>query len=348
MFHMRGITTPQVVIALVAIAVVVVGAVLLAQKNQQPEEESATPQEQETIGGLSLGKDKITIGIPPWPGATVKSAVAAQALQEMGYETEIKKVDVGVVYSGLADKQIDVNVAGWLPTTHQQYWEQYGDRLEIAGINVTMTWLGLGVPAYTSEKVQSIPDLTNEEAASFAQAVDTTITGIEPGAGIMMSTEEAMDTYELKDGGWTLQQSSASAMLSALQGSMDNEEPIVATVWQPHAAFAVGDLRKLDDPENVYNDPEKTRSFLEDNAPEYADAEVKSDVLANVVYKGFAEDAPAANAFFENFQIDSSVQSNWILRYSVQDEEADTIAQTWIENNRDMVNQWIPGNTGSE
>ncbi len=181
-----------------------------------------------------------------------------------------------------------------------------------------------------------------QKTQSFAESVEKTITGIGPGAGIMINTEKAMEEYGLNEAGWTLQKSSSAAMLSALQDAIDNNEPILATVWQPHAAFAVGDLRKLDDPKNIYNDPEGTRSFLEENAPAYADAEVKSDVLASVVYAGFQEDAPAAYAFFEEFQIDASVQSDWILKYSVQEKEPATIAENWIGNNRGTVEQWVP------
>ena len=42
----------------------------------------------------------------------------------------------------------DILLAGWLPTTHQDYWEQYGDQLEMVHVNVGKTALGLAVPTY--------------------------------------------------------------------------------------------------------------------------------------------------------------------------------------------------------
>ena len=77
----------------------------------------------------------------------------------MGYMVDVSELDIGVVYTALANEEIDVNLAGWLPTTHAQYWDEHGDELEIAGISVTTTWLGLGVPAYVDEEIQSIEDL---------------------------------------------------------------------------------------------------------------------------------------------------------------------------------------------
>ena len=31
--------------------------------------------------------DELRLGVPPWPGVTVKSEIAAQLLESMGYET---------------------------------------------------------------------------------------------------------------------------------------------------------------------------------------------------------------------------------------------------------------------
>lgn len=177
---------------------------------------------------------------------------------------------------------------------------------------------------------------------AFANAVNYQITGIEPGAGVMINTEKAMEQYGLSEAGWTLQESSSAAMLATIQDAVANNEPFIATVWEPHAAFSVADMRKLDDPNNIYNSPEKTRDFLEQYAPDYADAEVQSDVIATVVYDGFAEDAPAAYAFFENFNVSADTQSDWIYQYSVEENSASSTAAQYIANNRDQIEAWMP------
>ncbi len=35
-----------------------------------------------------------------------------------------------MVYTGVTGGDFDVNFDMWLPTTHADYWEQYGDELE--------------------------------------------------------------------------------------------------------------------------------------------------------------------------------------------------------------------------
>lgn len=194
------------------------------------------------------------------------------------------------------------------------------------------------------------PQVQNEQSgdaaaiavADFAQAVDSKIVGIEPGAGIMINTEKAVEQYGLDEAGWSLQESSSAAMLAELQGAYENEEPFIVTVWEPHAAFSISDIRKLEDPKNIYNNPDMTREFLQEYAPEWADAEVASDVIATVVYEGFAEDAPAAHELCQNFSVPPSTQSDWIYRYSVEEVEAEQVASDYIESNSETIEEWLP------
>lgn len=182
---------------------------------------------------------------------------------------------------------------------------------------------------------------SEQSGTAFGESVEWAITGIEPGAGIMINTEKAMQEYGLEDD-WKLKESSSAAMLAALQDSIANEEPIVVTVWEPHAAFSIADIRKLEDDKNIYNSPDATREFLKENAPEWADADVASDVLATVVYKGFADDAPAAAEFFKNFNVLADYQSEWIYEYSVNDKEAEIVASEFLAEHEDEMQSWMP------
>lgn len=185
-------------------------------------------------------------------------------------------------------------------------------------------------------------ETTDQNGESFGESVDWKITGIEPGAGIMINTEKAIEAYGLDKAGWQPQESSSAAMLAAIQDAIIDQKPIIATVWEPHAAFSITNIRKLEDPKNIYNDPEQTRAFLETYAPEWKDADVASDVLATVVYKGFAEDAPAAAELFKNFSVPASDQSDWIYEYSVNGTEAEAVAEAYLEEHTDDVAAWMP------
>ncbi|MFO8016059.1 MAG: glycine betaine ABC transporter substrate-binding protein [Candidatus Woesearchaeota archaeon] len=273
--------------------------------------------EADDSGSVETGSDKGTIsfGLPPWPGVTVKTAVVKQILEEKGYTVESNELDAGIVYASLAQGDLDVLLAGWLPVTHKDYWEQHGDNLEKVRVNVDETWLGLAVPTYVYEDgVTSINDL-NENVDLF----DGQIIGIEPGAGIMQSTEEVMDTYSLDD--YELVSSSTPSMMAEVDASVRQEEPVVFTIWEPHSAFAKFDIKKLDDPEEIYGG---------------------GDVVYTITRDGFSDEYPEVYSFLENFEVTPDTQSEWILEYSDKEREPEAVAEEWISNNQDKVNQWWP------
>src|SRR5699024_8935596 len=91
-------------------------------------------------------------------------------------------------------------------------------------------------------------DLKDNEA--LGDELDWQITGIDPGAGIMALSEDALEEYELEQ--WDLQNSSEAAMLTELEDAVDNEEPIVVTLSTPHWAFGPMDLKMQDDRNEYY------------------------------------------------------------------------------------------------
>src|SRR6056297_88356 len=210
----------------------------------------------------------------------------------------------------------------------------------IIGIIVLIVLAGVLYFSQKTEKEKTPATQTPTSQENFGKKVDYKITGIEPGAGIMANTEKAREEYGLDN--WELQKSSSAAMLSSLQDAIASQEPVIATVWEPHSAFAIANIRKLKDPKKIYNDPEATKKFLEKYAPEWQDAEVKSDVLATVVYKGFKKDAPAAYEFFRNFNIPASTQSNWIYQYSIEDVDPEKIAENYFNDNSEKIKEWTP------
>jgi len=259
-------------------------------------------------------KGTVSFGLPPWPGVTVKTEVVRIILEEKGYEVESSKLDAGVVYAEMAEGNIDCLLAGWLPVTHKEYWTQYGDQLEQVHINCPTTWLGLAVPTYVYDAgVHSIEDL-NDYKSEF----DSRIVGIEPGAGIMNSTEEAIDAYDLE---LTLESSSTPAMMAEVDSYTKDNDWIVFTIWEPHSAFARFDIKKLDDPKGIYGG---------------------GDVVYTITRKGFSEDFPEVYEFFQNFQISADTQSAWILEYSDNERPPEEVAQEWVDNNQELVDEWWP------
>ncbi|HLQ95598.1 MAG TPA: glycine betaine ABC transporter substrate-binding protein [Pseudogracilibacillus sp.] len=162
----------------------------------------------------------------------------------------------------------------------------------------------------------------NESTAEkVGESVDWEITGIDPGAGIMGSAEDAMEEYDLEDD-WDLQESSESAMISTLQEKYENEEPIIFTGWKPHWIFADMDLKMLDDPKEVFGGD--------------------GDEINLVFNKDFEDAHPAAYDIATKWAEDWSEDDEDELMppIFVDDEDEEQVAQDFIDDNQDRVDGW--------
>jgi len=224
----------------------------------------------EAAGGSAESCDmSFTIGIAAgWAEDVAVSHLWKHVLEEHGYDIKLNTLDVAPVFIGVAKGDLGLFFDTWLPTTHEDYWKKYGDKVVDLGVWYDKAPLTITVPAYM--KIDSIDQLP-----SIGDKVNWTITGIDPGAGLTRVTQtKMMPAYNLDK--YTLKTSSSTAMLAALKKAIDNKEPIVVTLWHPHWAYAQWDLKDLKDPKGAMGKPDSIHSIasneLADSCPQVIDA----------------------------------------------------------------------------
>ena len=245
-----------------------------------------------------------------WSEGIALTNLAAVLLRDrMDYEVELKMTDVASVYEELSEGNYDVFPDAWLPKTQQEYYNQYKEDIEQISIIFPEAKTGLVVPEYS--KYKSIEDLRNNTLP---------IVGIETNAGIMLTTNKAIQSYNLPV---NLMDFSEDQMIEQLVDSIRRRNEIVVTGWDPHWVFARYEIRFLEDPMNIYGDNENIY------------------VLGR---KGLEEDHPNVVRFFERMQL-SEKQINSLI-YAVQTEQNPVEGvEQWIDKNEYVVNQWIKGLT---
>lgn len=258
---------------------------------------------------------EITLAYVAWDSEIASTHVVKHVLEnKLGYEVEMLQVDAGPMWLGISDGSADAMVAAWLPSTHESYYEENKGKFEDLGPNLDGTKVGLVVPTYWD--IESVEQLTDP---AYAEAVESTIVGIEPGAGIMMATEEAITEYGLD--GWNLLASSSAAMATELQTAYDNEQPIIVTGWTPHWKFGKMDLKYLEDPKNIYGGAEQ---------------------IHTIVRQGLSEDNPNAYTFLDQFTWTPEAMA--AVMVDIQDGMTeDEAAAKWVEANESLVNEWVAG-----
>lgn len=266
-------------------------------------------------GAGNEAKGTIEIGYIPWDEDIAVSYLWKALLEEQGYQVKLTQVEVAPLFAAVANGSIDLFLDVWMPSTHGQYMERFGDRVEVLGTWYDQADLGLAVPDYV--EARSIADLPR-----YADRFGKRIVGIEAGAGLMRVTREsAMPGYGLDD--WELVQSSTPTMLAELERAIQNREWIVVTLWRPHWAFAKYDIRYLDDPKGLMN-------------PEGAE---KIQIIAR---QGFRDDFPEVARWLERFEL--TLDQLAALEAAIQEHGADQPAKgvaAWLKESRGLVETWL-------
>lgn len=261
------------------------------------------------FGGTSASaKGTIHLSYVEWDTEVASTNVVAEVLREQGYDVKLTPLDMTVMWQSVSKGETDGMVAAWLPNTHQAQYEKYKDQVENLGENLSGAKLGLVVPSYMD--VDSISDLTDEAGK--------TITGIEPGAGVMKAAEKTQQTYgNLAD--WQVASASSGAMTVALGKAIKNQEPIVITGWSPHWMFAKYDLKYLKDPEGTMGGAE---------------------TINTMVRKGLKEDQPEAYQILDNFHWEQEDMEEVMLQVN-EGKSPEAAAKDWVKTHQDTVAKWV-------
>ncbi len=250
---------------------------------------------------------EINLAYVEWDTEVASTHVVGHVLEEMGYDVTLTPLDNAIMWEAVSKGEADAMVAGWLPATHAAQLEKYGANVEDLGANLEGAKIGLVVPSYMD--INSIEDLTDQ--------AKKTITGIEPGAGIMSAAESALTDYSnLSD--WDLLPSSSGAMTVALDKAIKNEEDIIVTGWSPHWKFSSYDLKYLEDPKGSFGGEENIHTFVR---KDLKDEDLEAYNLLNA-FNWTTEDV-------ESVMLD--------IQDGMSPKEA---AEKWVEANKDRVAEW--------
>lgn len=262
--------------------------------------------------GSDSTNGEITLGyVPSWTDGLSTAYLLKNQLEGAGYTVNMEELDQpGLIYTAVAQGDIDIFCSAWPEVTQAAYMEQYGDDIEDLDTYYDGAKLTWGVPSYSA--MTSIEDIPN-----FADQLDNKITGIEAGAGLTsVAQEDVIPGYGLDEDGFELVTSSTAAMLAELSSAIDSEEEIVVTLWRPFWANSTYDVRDLEDPKGLLGEGEG---------------------LHFLARKGFSEEQPEIAEWIGSISMDDDTYNN--LENTVVNDygegKYDEAVQAWLEENPD-------------
>jgi glycine betaine/proline transport system substrate-binding protein len=248
-----------------------------------------------------------------WAEGVAYTHLAKVVLEEkMGYKVKITAADVGPAYTSIAQGDMDAFMETWLPVLHKDYVERYRDKIVDLGHVYEGTMSGWVVPDYVG--ITKISEMNAHKKEFKGKVI-----GIDAGAGVMKTSEQVLEKYDLD---FKLLASSGPAMTASLKDAIRRKKWIVVTGWRPHWMFGRWDLRFLE------QDPDKT-VWKEGN-------------IHIMGRKTLPEDKPELTQFLKNMLFTTAQLSDLMLKVEEGSGDVEDVARQWMNDNADVVNAWIP------
>ncbi|MFS2068107.1 glycine betaine ABC transporter substrate-binding protein [Pseudomonas sp. CT11-2] len=250
----------------------------------------------------------ITMGTMAWEDLSPTSLITKKVLEDQGYTVKLTEFsEWGIAFAALGKGDIEMLVS---PVNYlaQDYWDRGKNRYEKISPVSDGLYQGIAVPKYVN--IDTIEQL-NESSAKFGDKV----IGIEPGAGLMRSTSEAIKAYGVK---LQLVEGSTAAMTAALKSAVDRKEWVAVTMWDPSWMTQKFDLKYLADSKGIYP-PSQTYYWIGQ--------------------KGFSEKHPRAREVIASIFV--PITDIKAINGDIKDgKSVDEAVKAWIAKNGDLIQRW--------
>jgi glycine betaine/proline transport system substrate-binding protein len=257
-----------------------------------------------------------------WTDVTATTAVLAELLGQIGYDTRITILSVPVTFASMRNKDIDVFLGNWMPVQASDRASFDADSsIEVVGKNLDGARYTLAVPDYTyAAGLRDFADIQK-----FAAALNNRIYGIEPGNDgnrILLDLVKA-DRFSLRN--FLVIESSEQGMLAEVERATRDRRHIVFLGWDPHpmnTRFKINYLTGGD------------ASF----GPNFGGAAVYTNVRA-----GYLQACPNVAQLLCNLRFTTVDESAVMAGILDRKESPQLAAATWLKNNPEKGHTWLNG-----
>jgi glycine betaine/proline transport system substrate-binding protein len=259
-----------------------------------------------------------------WTDITATTAVATTILQALGYETEVSILSVPVTYTGLANGDIDVFLGNWMPSMEGDLApHRDAGTVEVLRPNLEGAKYTLAVSKSLAD--QGLKDFA--DIAKFAEPLDSTIYGIEPGNDGNRLILDMIEQGAFGLGDFELRESSEQAMLAEAMRAERTGEGIVFLGWEPHPMNANLEMVYLTGGDDFFG-------------PNFGGATVYTNVR-----KGYAAECPNVGKLLANLEFTLEME-NAIMGGILDDgEEPNDAAAAWLKAHPEVLEPWLAGVT---
>ncbi len=275
-------------------------------------------------GGTASASEEVRFASVSWTGVTVKTELAVQVLEALGYEASNTMVSVPIAYKAMEMNDADVFLGNWMPSMANIAEKFFAKGTVVKHVaNMPGAKYTLAAPAYVVEGgLQDFSDI-----ARYADKLDHKIYGIEEGNDGNEVIQAMIDQDMFGLGDFELIPSSEAGMLAQVQAFARRDKWIVFLGWAPHHMNEIIDMKYLT------GSTEDT--FGENNGT--------ATVYTNI-RRGFAEENPNVATFLTNFTFPIPMMNAIMAMLNenggLEPAEAGLI---WVRKNPEIYRGWLEG-----
>jgi glycine betaine/proline transport system substrate-binding protein len=270
------------------------------------------------------GCDKVVFADAGWTDITATAAATSIVLEALGYETETKLLSVPVIYTGLAQGDVDVFLGNWMPTMEADLApHRDAGKVEIVRTNLE----GAKYTLATNEAGAALGIADYKDIATHKDALEGNIYGIEPGndGNRLILDMIASGPFDLD--GFEVVESSEQGMLAEVAKKTEAGEPIVFLGWEPHPMNANFKMTYLTGGDDYFG-------------PNFGGARVDTNVRA-----GYVAECPNTGKLLQNLVFSLPMENE--IMSAILNDGADPrdAAKVWLTANPDAWKAWLDGVT---
>jgi glycine betaine/proline transport system substrate-binding protein len=301
---MRNSTTPfRSLIAVVAAGLLFVGLAGCGGGSSSGEQDVSRQMDMVTVNWIE--------------GLALTYAQEALLEDSLDMKVDVREAPKGAAFKSVASGDRDYFNEAWLPTTHEQIWNEIKDNAQKLGYTYKGTSAGLAVPSYVEiDHVKQLPEIR--------EALGGKINGIGAGATVNNQTRQILKNNNIE--GFEVVASSGPATWQALETAIQNNEPIVVTGWYPHWKWGSCDLKYLEGAQTG-------------QTPVFGEAEDVFKIVGNDFIEKFPKKVVCLLKHMEvNDEQIESLMDTFRNRGDMSKHEA---ATQWLKNHPEWVSQWM-------
>jgi glycine betaine/proline transport system substrate-binding protein len=262
-----------------------------------------------------------------WSDIAATTGTASVVLKALGYETDVKVLSVPVTYQSMANKDIDVFLGNWMPTMEADL-KPFRDAktVDVLGANLE----GAKYTLATNEAGAKLGIKDFADIAKHKDELENKIYGIEPGNDGNRLIQKMIDEGAFGLKGFEVVESSEQGMLSQVERSGRDKDPIVFLGWKPHPMNARFQMTYLTGGDDFFG-------------PNFGGATVYTNVR-----KGYLQECPNVGKLLQNLVFDLKLENEIMAGILDEGEDADDAAEKWLKANPDRLDAWLAGVTTFE